>query len=55
MFNIEFNDMFIAEYESFFINDEPAYKVFEFYGFYPAVECLIASALSLILLLLLLN
>jgi len=28
IFNDDFNDMFIAEYESFLVDDEPKYDVF---------------------------
>ena len=41
-----FDDMFATEYESFLIDDEPKYSLFEFNDLCFASECLIAFAIE---------
>ena len=43
VFNYDFDDMFIAEYESFLIDDELEYNVFEFDDLCSAVVCLLIA------------
>jgi len=43
-FDDEFDEMFAAEYESFLIDDEPKYDVFQFDDLCSASECVISSA-----------
>ena len=42
----KYDDMFVAEYESFLINDELEYDVLEFNDLYSVTDCLIASAFA---------
>ena len=35
--------MFAAEYESFLVNDEPEYDVFEFDDWYSTADCLLTA------------
>ena len=44
VFNDAFDDIFASEYESFLINDEPEYDVFEFNDLHYAVDCLLTAA-----------
>jgi len=46
VFNDDFDDMFVAEYESFLVDDEPEYKVFEFDDLCSTADSLLVSVLK---------
>jgi len=43
VFDDDFNDMFTVEYESFLIDDEPEYDVFEFDELCSVADCLFTN------------
>jgi len=44
IFDDDFDDIFAAKYESFLIDDEPEYDVFEFDDLCSAFDCLLTVA-----------
>ena len=46
IFYDQFDDMFVAKYKAFFIDDEPQHDVFEFGNLCSTSECLIAFSVD---------
>jgi len=44
-----FDDVFTAKYESFLMNDEPKYDIFEFDDLYSTADCLVTALLNLLM------